>query len=67
MFPSFLGKMWVTHGALSSSKWHLRQSSADPELITVCYSQFRIRQRLAQTTAEDATLMAKALQLLPTF
>ena len=28
---------------------------------------FRIRQRSSQTTAGDATLMAKALHVLPTF
>ena len=29
--------------------------------------QFRIRKRRAQTTAEDANLMTKALHVLPTF
>ena len=31
------------------------------------FDQFGIRQRPAQTTAENATLMAKALHVLPTF
>ena len=34
---------------------------------TECYNQFMIRQRPAQTIAEDATWMAKALHVLHRF